>query len=191
MEADWEFEVGGDAPVIDARWAGFQDLQSAPGAAWKLAEVRELPALGVVLERLNAGSSAVWTSKCDFYPELQAVEFDADEMDAEEFGVGGGSCAEAVACYIDMLAKAAGGWSEPRMVEAVCRQVCGALRPVALRCCRVDLIVRRAVADADTASLGITAYISACGSNDGEARDTLASALAAFADAVCVNSTLQ
>ncbi|MGA2852478.1 MAG: hypothetical protein ABSE46_26015 [Terracidiphilus sp.] len=186
MEADWEFEVGWDAPVIDARWEGLVDLQKAPGAAWELAEVRELPALGVLLERLNAGSSPVWTSKCDFFPALQAEEFDADEMDA-----GAGACTDAVACYIDMLAKAGGGWCEPRMVEAVCRQVCGALRPVALRCCRADLIVRRAVLDLDSARLGITAYVSACGSTGSEARDTLATALTAFAHALCGNSTLQ
>ena len=33
MEADWEFEVGGDAPVIDACWPGFVDLRRIPGAA--------------------------------------------------------------------------------------------------------------------------------------------------------------
>jgi hypothetical protein len=27
LEADWEFEVGGDAPVIDALWPGFVDLR--------------------------------------------------------------------------------------------------------------------------------------------------------------------
>jgi len=186
MESDWEFEVGGDAPVIDARWPGFRDLQSAPGAVWELAEVKELPALGVVLERLNAGISPVWTSKCDFFPALQAEEFDVDEMDA-----GAGACTDAVACYIDMLAKVGGGWDEPSVAEAACRRVCGALGPVVLRCCRVDLIVRRAVVDMDSTGLGITAYISACGSTRSEARDTLAFALIAFADALYLNSTLQ
>ncbi|MGA2653567.1 MAG: hypothetical protein ABSF28_23845 [Terracidiphilus sp.] len=186
MEADWEFEVGGDAPVIDARWVGFVDLQREPGAAWELPEVRELPALGMALERLNAGSSPVWTSKCDFYPVLQAEEFNADEMDA-----GGGSCVDGVGCYIDVLTKADGRWSEPRLVEAACRQVCSTLKRVTLRCCRVDLIVRRVGDVVDSAGLGITAYISACGSNGAEARDTLASALAAFAGALCLNSTLQ
>lgn len=191
MEADWEFEVGGEAPVIDARWAGFIDLQKAPGAAWELSEVRELPALGVALERLNAGSSPVWTSKCDFYPALQAEEFNTDEMDAGALGVGGGSSAIAAGCYIDILAKDPRGWSEPRLAEAVCRQVCSALGLVVLRCCRVDLIVRSAVTGVDSAGLGITAYISACGSNGSEAKDTLASALAAFADEFCLHSTVQ
>jgi hypothetical protein len=98
MEADWEFEVGGDAPVIDARWAGFVDLQSAPGAAWELDEVRELPALAAALERLNLPGSPVWTSKCDFYPALQAGEFDADELDAEA-----GCAAHGMGCYIDSV----------------------------------------------------------------------------------------
>ena len=186
MEADWEFEVGGDAPVIDARWEGFVDLPRAPEMVWELAEVRELRALGAALERLNAGDSPVWTSKCDFYPALQADEFDADEMDAAP-----GSCTDAVGCYIDILAKAGGGWSEPQVAEAVCRQVCGALARMELRRCRVDLIVRRVAGGLDSAALGITAYLSACGANGAEARDTLGAALAAFADAVCGNSTLQ
>ena len=28
MEADWEFEVGGEAPVIEASWEGFIDLRN-------------------------------------------------------------------------------------------------------------------------------------------------------------------
>jgi hypothetical protein len=189
LEADWEFEVAVDAPVIDARWAGYVDLQSATVRAWELAEVRELPALGVALERLNAGNSPVWTSKCDVYPALLPGEFDADEMDAGELGMD--SCAEAVGCYIDILAKAGGGWGEPSEAEAECRRVCGTLRRVALRCCRVDLIVRSMVGDGDSAGLGITAYISACGSNAAGARDTLTTALTAFADALCSDSTIQ
>ena len=186
MEADWEFDVGGNAPVIDARWAGFVDLQREPGAAWKLAEVRELPALAETLERLNGAGSPVWTSKCDFYPALQAEEFDADELDAEV-----GSCADAVGCYIDILAKDVGAWSQPSLAEAACRQVCGTLGRVALRCCRVDLVVRRVVDTEDSAGLGITAYVTACGVEASQARDTLAFALAAFADALSSNSTLQ
>jgi hypothetical protein len=191
MEADWEFEVGGDAPVIDACWAGFVDLRRTPGAAWGFAEVKELPALAEALEQLNAPSSPVWTSKCDFYPALQPDEFDASEMDADELAVGGGSRANAVGCYIDILPKLGDGWSEPTMAEAACRQVCSVLGGVPLRCCRVDLIVRSAMVDVDTVGLGITAYISACGSGDGEARDALGSALTALADALCSNSTLQ
>ena len=186
MEADWEFEVGGDALAIDVRWAGFVDLRNAPGAAREFAEVTQLPALAAVLERLNAGSSPVWTSKCDFYPVLQSDEFDPDELDAPP-----GLCSDAMACYIDVLPNFAEGWSEPHMAESACRQACSALGRVPLRCCRVDLIVRRAMTDVDSVGLGVTAYISACGSSAGEAKGTLGSALAAFADALCGNSTLQ
>jgi hypothetical protein len=38
MEADWEFEVGGDAPVIEAPWPGFVDLRLHPERAWQLSE---------------------------------------------------------------------------------------------------------------------------------------------------------
>ena len=30
MEADWELEIGGDAPVIEAHWTGFVDLRADP-----------------------------------------------------------------------------------------------------------------------------------------------------------------
>jgi hypothetical protein len=71
MEADWEFEVGGDAtvpeaPIIDACWSGFVDLQSAPERARLLPEASQFPALADALVKLNGVGSPVWTSKCDF-----------------------------------------------------------------------------------------------------------------------------
>ena len=46
MEADWEVELGGDAPIIDAFWPGFIDLQKLPNRVSEIAEIRQLPALG-------------------------------------------------------------------------------------------------------------------------------------------------
>ena len=44
MEADWEIEVGGKAPVIEARWPGFVDLRLHPERASQFPEAAELPA---------------------------------------------------------------------------------------------------------------------------------------------------
>jgi hypothetical protein len=186
MEADWEFEVGGDAPVIDACWSGFVDLRLAPERAWGLVEVGEVPALAAALERLNSPGSQVWTSKCDFWPELGRAEFDPDELDAPP-----GSSAHAVCCYVDILSRDDRRWPLPHLAEAACRHLCDLLATAPLRCCRIDLVIRRATIIPDRMELGVTAYVTACGSTPKQAMDALGTALAAFADALCAGSTLE
>jgi hypothetical protein len=186
MEADWEFEVGGDAPVIDAFWQGFVDLRLAPERVRDLPEAAQFPALATVLERLNLQSSPVWTSKCDFWPLLEPEEFDPDELDAPS-----GCSAHAMGTYIDLLPKTDRAWSLPHLAEDACKHLCSLLGPVPLRCCRVDLIVRRALIAPGQRDMGISAYITACGPTPVEAARTLEAALAAFAHALCPDSTLQ
>jgi hypothetical protein len=186
MEADWEFEVGGDAPVIEANWPGFVDLRRMPERVYDLPETIHLSGLAQTLQQLNAEASPVWTSKCDFWPALEAGEFDPDELDASP-----GCPAHAMCCYIDLLPKEDRAWSLPPLAEETCKQLCTLLGAVPLRCCRVDLIIRRALIVPSLIDLGITAYITACGSSAGEAKDVLETALAAFAHALCPESTLQ
>ncbi len=184
MEADWEFEVGGDAPTIAAQWAGFVDLRQSPKRAWQLPETAQLPALAEVLARLNAAASPVWTSKCGVWPRLEPDEFDLDELDAPS------GCACAMGCYIDLLHRNDQQWVVPAMAAAACKHVCSLLRAVPLRCCRVDLIIRRAFITPEHSGLGITAYLSSCGESEGEATVALQAALAAFASAFCGHSTV-
>jgi hypothetical protein len=186
MEADWEFEIGSDAPVIEAHWPGFVDLQRTPNAAWDLSEVSELPALAQVLSRLNLPTSPVWTSKCDYWPVITPDEFDPDELDAppecSSYGTG---------CYIDLLPKSGQLWPFPAVIAADCKSLCDKLRVAPLRCCRVDLVIRRAAIAPDLWDTGITAYITACGGTQADAADALQDALLAFGDALCGDSTLQ
>jgi hypothetical protein len=186
MEADWEFEVGGDAPVIDAAWPGFVDLRLAPGRAWSLPEVSELQALAAALERLNAASSPGWTAKCDFWPDLEPGAVDADELDAPSR-----ESARAMGCYIDLLPKTDRQWALPPQAAAICKDICVRLHAVSLRSCRVDLVIRQAVLSAEQEDMGITAYITACGASAQDAKLVLEAALAAFADAFLAPSTLQ
>ena len=193
MEADWEFDLGGGAPVIDALWPGFVDLrwtsQSAGDRAPRLCtlpETAQLPCLAAALEKLNAEHSPVWTSKCDFWPELQADEFDPDELDAS-----GGSFAHAAGCYIDLLPKREEQWPFPESIAASCRYLCARLHTFPLRCCRVDLMIRRAQIASGQLDLGITIYFTACGPTPAEAMQTLEAALAAFTDSLSAQSTLQ
>jgi len=191
MEVDWEFEVGPDgaglaAPDIEAHWPGFVDLRLAPACAWDLPETVQFPALGEALAKLNSADSPVWTSKCDLWEHLQLDEFDADELDAPR-----GCAAHAMGCYIDLLPRDGQGWVRPDIAEAVCKRVCGLLRAVPLGCCRADLVIRRAFITADRMDLGITVYLTSCGSSSAEAEWTLAAALTALTDAFGSHSTVE
>jgi hypothetical protein len=50
-----------------------------------------------------------------------------------------------------------------------------------LRCCRADLVIRRAFIAPDLDRLGVTMYLTACGASAAEAGRVLDAALAAFA----------
>lgn len=174
MEADWEVEIGDDAPVIEACWEGLLDLRRAPECAAALPEAKDLPALADALVRVNAPSSPVWTAKCDVW---RPDAFDPDELDALQSEENCG-----IACYIDLLPRDEQEWIDLERAVAFCRGLCATLRAIHLRCCRVDLIVRGAIVAPDRESLGVTAYFTACGAALEEARFTMSSALAVFAD---------
>jgi hypothetical protein len=177
MEADWEFELGPDAagkaaPVIDAAWAGFVDLRSEPERAWELPEAGQFSAMAEALIKLNAIDSPVWTSKCDFWPRLEEGEFDPDEMAAPP-----GYATHAMGCYIDLLPRDDQRWILPESAADECRNACRLLRAVLLGCCRVDLVIRRAIVAPDAECLGVTAYLTSCGETTAEAAKTLQAAL--------------
>jgi hypothetical protein len=176
MEADWEVEIGSDAPVIDACWTGFVDLRVARDQASQLPEARKFPALGDALVRLNSPYSPVWTAKSDvWHPD----QFDPDELDAPaEAGK------YAIACYVDLLPRSDGQWPTPDAAIAASKAICAGIAPAALRCCRADLLVRRAFISPARPVLGITAYLTACGSTLTEAAAVLASAIRVFVDVV-------
>ncbi len=176
MEADWEVEIGGDAPVLDAAWPGFVDLRMRLEAIGELPEVAEFPPLRDALERLNAGSSPVWTAKTDFWP--------LTSIDPYEFDAPGESCGFGYACYLDVFATEMYDWSSVDQVTAWCRSQCTQLHPISLRACRVDFVVRAAVLPGGHAGLGVTVYVSAAGPDNEDARRRLAEALGACADTV-------
>jgi hypothetical protein len=179
MEADWEFEVGGEAPVIDAHWTGFVDLRQHPELARELEEAVGFPALAAALEELNGPGSPVWTSKCDTWPMAAPDRVDSDELDAEP-----ASATHAISCYIDLLPVSDQQWSLPDLAAAWCKELCARLHSVSLRCCRADLVIRRACIAADLNRLGVTAYLTACGESAAEAGRVLDEALAVFAGVV-------
>lgn len=174
MEADWEMELGSGAPLIDACWAGFVDLRVVPARVAEIEETRGLPALADGLVRLNAPGSPVWTAKCDVWEVEEPV--DPFEMDAEP-----DDAASALACYIDLLPRIDQKWIMPEGAAEACKALAARLGVVPLRGCRVDLVVRQARIAPEAYSLGITAYVTACGADMGTARARLGAAVAALA----------
>jgi hypothetical protein len=185
MEADWEFEIGPGAPVIDGAWEGLVDLQTEPQRVHEITETALAPGLADALRQLNGPTSAVWTSKCDVW---QPESFDPDELDAEEHAAPA-TCA--LACYIDLLPRKDAEWASPAYAEACCRRVCEDLHAVGARSCRVDLVVRRALPLPGRESLGITAYLTACGITKTRAAAALSPALSALADTFCAHPSEQ
>jgi hypothetical protein len=172
LEADWEFEIGADAPVVDAAWSGFLDLRRQPDCVFQLTEAVRLPALADALVRLNATSSGFWTAKCDIW--------EPDSIDPDEFDAPSEAGACAIACYIDLLPANEPTWSTLDLAADWCRTLCTALRTHPLRQSRADLIIRRAFLAPDLTGLGVTAYLAACGSSTAAAIVALEAALQAF-----------
>jgi hypothetical protein len=180
MEADWEFEVGPDAPIIDANWEGLVDLAAHPEQVTRLPEAAGFPQLAEALVRLNEPQVWVRTSKCDVWP----VDLDEESLDADELDAPPGMAAAAWACYIDLTTRDPQQWKNPAAIEQNCVALCTQLRLVSLRCCRADLIIRRAVFSGGEEALGVTAYVTACKQSEKAAKEVLGQALYAFADSV-------
>lgn len=176
MEADWEVEIGCGAPVVAQKWEGLVDLRRHPEAAAHLPEAAELAGLAAVLVRLNQADSPVWTAKCDVW---ESAEFDPLELDAESEDVSMG-----VASYVDLLPREPVMWATHESAAEWCRHVCLRLHGIALRNCRVDLVVRASDDGEAIAGHAVTAYATAVGVNALQAKRRLADALAAFADAL-------
>ena len=185
MEADWEVEIGAGAPIIDALWAGYVDLTTAPALVKLLAEVALLPQLEQALLRLNDLRSPVWTAKCDVWPIADTNDLDPDELDASVEDTAFAWC-----CYVDLLPRGE-QWSDAAQAVGFGRSICGQLQEIPFRCCRADLVVRGATMSPDELAVGITAYLTACGATEEAAKQVLGQALTALTDALCGQSAIE
>jgi hypothetical protein len=175
MEADWEFEIAADAPVIDAAWPGLIDLRRQPERVAEISELSHLPALRDLLLHLNGAGSGFFTSKCDVW---NPGEVDADELDADRDSA---SCA--LACYVDLLPIENNNWRTPEAAAAWARRMCACFAEAPLRNCRVDLVIRRAFFSAKETGIGATCYVIGCESSEARATESLSRALSAFSNA--------
>jgi len=180
LEADWEVEVGGSAPVIEAPGPGFIDLRSEPLRIIEIAEATDFPPLADLLLALNAAGSPLWTSKCDVWePEPGAL-----------------------GCYVDLLPLRGSVFPEWGRAEAFCRGLVERIIPRAPaaekqpgrhpiliaedRCkssASIMLVVRRAIAR-QCDGFGVTAYFSADAHCSPDAASAVAPAMVAFSNAL-------
>lgn len=174
MDVDWEVEVGGDAPVIDADWSGFVDLRVDPERVTEIAEAAAFPPLARFLLLLNGPQSDVWTSKCDVWePEPGAL-----------------------ACYFDLLPREGKVFRFLPQAELFCRQqVCAldAWKPLTDGVVgdseqtkepgpdvSLTLVIREAIASG-VEGYGVTAYLCTRQAPSSGARRILSLAMAAVA----------
>ena len=158
MEADWAVEVGPEFPLIDASWDGFVDLRSSSSKVDSVVEATNHPALREALLALNSEGSQVFTSKCD------AWALTADEIDADEFGAGANEPLAGFASYIDILERDNMRFASLAICEQQARALTVQIRPISLRCGRVDLVVRAAIAN-EQSGYGLTLYAAGCGAD--------------------------
>lgn len=176
MDADWEVEIGGSAPAIDALWPGFVDLRRFPARIAEIAEAASFPPLANLLQRLNSASSPLWTSKCDVWEPEPAALARPDEAAVR--------VPAALACYVDLLPVEGRVFARWQQAEVLCRQWVARLSDGRLPECGVDLVVRLAIA-LPAEGFGVTAYLSASGADrPAAAAAALAALMTAFADAV-------
>jgi hypothetical protein len=170
MEADWEIEIGEDAPVIDAEWEGTLDLVQQPELACTLPEAKQQKGLSELLIALNGKWSAVRTSKCDVW--------ESDEIDPYEFDAAPDEPLVGVTCYIDILPREP--HAELEEMQSWAKSVVARLRAEPFAVARVDLLLRRSAWETGE-GVGITLYATGCGGTEAVATVRLAELLARLA----------
>jgi len=159
MEADWDIDIGPDAPAIEIPWEGFIDLRSRPlSAVDEIQEAATNPSLREALIKLNANESGLFSSKCDVW------WLDPEEIDKDEFGSQPENTRHAFASYIDVLFSDEGKFQSFTFHESAVRRLTGELKATTLPDCRVDLVVRSATVET-LSGCGITLYAAGCGSD--------------------------
>lgn len=182
MEADWEVEIGGDAPVIDGAWSESIDLRTAPERVGEIAEAAAIPAMAAALVQLNGPDSPVYSTKCDVWIP--------DSVDPDELNAAPEDARTAIACYVDLLSSSR-AWQQLSEVESFCRMAVACLHVSPVKRARADLVIRSAYLPSEDKAFGITAYLLGSGPERSSAETALGEALQAFADAVFGLSSAQ
>ncbi|MBV8630360.1 MAG: hypothetical protein JOZ83_05510 [Silvibacterium sp.] len=176
MEADWDVEIGPDAPCIVVPWPGFVDLRYFRASVDQILEAACHPALADALAALNTTTSPVFTAKCDIW-QLQNEEIDPDEFNARPE-----SARTGFASYIDVLLREQETFRSFQFHERLVRHITTALRTIELANCRVDLVLRAAIVDT-AHGYGVAVYTAGCGAENAPAYSSWQAVLRATVNA--------
>ena len=180
METDWSVAVGGDDPVIEARWS-----DAATGLAWvdlrmdgetqrsriaALPEAARSPAMARALALLNALRGVLMTTKCDRWllSDAERAEL-ADALDAPVLACGYGS-------YIDVLMAHAVPMADFLLHEEWARTTARRCAALPIDDARLEVVVRPAHKD-DVWGYGATVYCYAGGVDEVRAEAVWADAI--------------
>lgn len=184
MEADWDVEIGLDAPSIDVPCEGFVELRNGPATSvLAIPEAANHPALRNALVQLNSTDSPVFTSKCDIW------SLEHEEIDSDEFGARPEDARCGFASYIDVLLLDPDKFGAFEFHELLVRRIAQELQAGVLANCRVDLVVRSARVRSDS-GCGLTIYVAGCGAEEAMAYAAWEAVLKAAVNATIITARL-
>jgi hypothetical protein len=190
--ADYSVELGRDDPALEMPWSSddpaqqYYDLKSHPELLSQIPEAAAYPELGVFLARINAREFPLQTAKCDVWLSREILpeeEIFFSERDGTECKF---------ACYVDLLFTDTAARLLFEKHEALVQSLCRLLKHAPQLAASVEFVLRRcyyhlaAMGGSDESKSGFyfTAYVSAFGNSEAEARKQWTIALALLQNAL-------
>lgn len=179
MLADYAVELGRDDPALEMPWSSddpsirYYDLKTHPELLQQIPEATAHPALAAFLARINAQDFPLATAKCDAWPSHEILP------EEEIFG-----CDCKFVSYVDLVFTDQVKRLASEMHEELVQQLCKLLKHAPEIAASVEFAIRRCYyrkeQDAHESDTGfyLTAYVSAFGQSDEEARKQWTIALA-------------
>ncbi|HEY0307041.1 MAG TPA: hypothetical protein VGB94_02680 [Acidobacteriaceae bacterium] len=185
FQATWAIALAENSPVLVVPWSdeagrvAYVDLRLQPERMDEILEAREFPALGRMLQELNAMGSPWATAKCDRWvlddEDLEAAALDLDFLGDVNFAQAG------VGSYIDFYSRDAalfGSLEHHRvLLVRLTRDASQATDDPANAL--LEFTLRRCIAE-DSEGFAITAFLYAVGRDAVDAEAKWAAALAAL-----------
>lgn len=164
MWAEFDVEVGGDAPTLTVPYPGYVDVAENPELISEIPEARDAAMREAILA-LNAGT--LRTAKCDIWATT--------ELDDEEASLG---CTHKHACYVDVYFRDVEARAEFESCERAMTRWTQELRAVGGQEVGVSFVLRACEVEGQ-AGYYWTVYVSGYGDTGLAAREAWAGALRA------------
>ena|ERR1051326_101291 len=186
MLIDYSVELGRDDPALELPWSSkdpairYVDLKNYPELLRELPEAAAHPELGAFLARINAAEFPLETAKCDAGP-TQEILPEEDVFNAKQKFVS----------YIDLVFSDEAERLSFEMQETLAKDLCKLLKHAPGIAASIEFAIRRCYFHSNTESNAdsksgfyITAYVSAFGHSEAEARKQWTIALALVQNAL-------